>query len=886
MRCFASRATSHVVLGGGAIVAALAIPLATVRGQTQNGTLTGRVSDSSGTGLAAAVTLVGNNRYGVYANADGAYAVTELPAGRYHVEVRFIGFQTDTFSASIVGGQTVRRNVLLRATASTLKTVVVSSPRLNETIAGALEEQKTADNIVTVMSGDEIRSLPNANAAEALARMPGVTSERDEGEGKYVEIRGTPPELQHVTIDGVDVPGTLAHDVRAVKLDDVPSDLLGAIEVHKTLTADLDADAIGGSVNLVTKVPEGAPRGYIAGQYGLITLLDHSNGQGSLTYGGRIGDSQKFGFLLNGSYDRTNRVINDVEPFYSADFLSGGVYTPIPNGSAFNHTYPSSWSQREYNYFRTRYGLGGDLDYRFSPTSSVFLKGLWGAFFDQANRWETNFGSPASDSLIGGTPTALGAGVGKDEENRGPIEHTWGFTGGGRGDMGIVHMEYALNYAGSTATTHDHLQDDYAYSGSSFNYTYNTSRLVPRYFLDASTNAAIQTAGNYPLTTIQTDNELTNGQIFGGRADWLLPYEISGLPAGFKFGAKYSNEHKGYLSNQPPYAFVGATPVTLADFASTFSDPNFYSHICPGCYQVAPFGSMPAVQNYFHEHPGDFQIQSNTLSDQLATFAGTEQIVAGYGMQTIDIGSWHVNAGLRVENTNVGYLGHVASGVSDTAAAAVQRGTHAYTDLFPSVLVRYAIDQNTNVRAAFTGGISRPNYPDLAPSFSAVGATPGSRSNGLSEGNPDLKPERAWNTDLLAEHYFPSVGVLSGGMFYKDISDFIFTRTFLYPGPLPQYAGTFYVSQPQNGPSADLWGFEADYMQHLTFLPGVLQGIGFDVNWTHVESRAAVPLDTTVTYVNQNGTTESPYTTPSATRRSRASFRACTMWRYCTITRP
>src|ERR1700691_6159479 len=130
------------------------------------------------------------------------------------------------------------------------------------------------------MSGDEIRSLPNYDAAEALARMPGVTAERDEGEGKYVEIRGTPPWFQHVTIDGADVPGTLATDVRAVKLDDVPADLLGAIEVSKTLTADQDADAIGGSVNLVTKIPEGAPRGYLSGNLGYQTLESNENGQG------------------------------------------------------------------------------------------------------------------------------------------------------------------------------------------------------------------------------------------------------------------------------------------------------------------------------------------------------------------------------------------------------------------------------------------------------------------------------------------------------------------------------------------------------------------------------------------------------------------------------
>ena len=147
-----------------------------------------------------------------------------------------------------------------------------ASPRLNETKQLALQQQKTAANIVNVMSGDEIRALPNYNAAEAAARIPGVSTERDEGEGKFVQIRGTEPRLSNVTIDGAHVPGTEGGD-RIPKLDDVPADLLGAIQVSKTLRADMDADAIGGSVNLVTKVPEGPPRGYIAAQGGQASLL-------------------------------------------------------------------------------------------------------------------------------------------------------------------------------------------------------------------------------------------------------------------------------------------------------------------------------------------------------------------------------------------------------------------------------------------------------------------------------------------------------------------------------------------------------------------------------------------------------------------------------------
>jgi TonB-dependent receptor len=831
--------------------------------QSPNGTIAGRVVDTSGAPLAADISVIGNSRFGVYAGADGAYAIAELPAGDYRLQAHFIGFKPDTFSVSVTGGQTAYHRVVLHADLNTLKSVVVTSPRMNETTAGALQEQKDADNIVSVMSGDEIRALPNANAAEALARMPGVTAERDEGEGKYVEIRGTPPDFQHVTIDGADVPGTLATDVRAVKLDDVPADLLGAIEVTKTLTADQDARAIGGSVNLVTKVPEGAPRGYFSGNYAYQSLQSNNNGQANLSYGGRVGDVQKFGFLLNGTYDRTNRVINDVEPSYTADVAGGpGGFTPVPNGSGFTHVFPSSWGQREYNYYRTRYGFGGDLDYRFSPTSSIYIKGLWSAFFDEANRWETDV-SGSTDAMVNGVPTVTDGSISNDVANRGPIEHTWGFTSGGKQDLGNVHLSYAANYAGSTATQHNHYQDDYNGTGdlSAFSYTYNNSPLIPTYAVSPAVRGAISNPANYALGTLATDNELNSGQTVGAKADGLLPYQLGGLPASFKFGAKIDNEHKGYLSFQPAYDYAGSNPLTMASFLSTYNNPNFYGHICPGCYMLAPYASLPAVNNYYIHNTGQFQEESGqVLSDNLATFAGTEQVIAGYVMQTLDVHALHINAGLRVENTVVGYAGHATATPSDTIGSTVVHGTSAYTDLFPSVQLRYALDDNTNVRAAVTKGIARPDYIELAPSLNAAGAQPGSITTGITVGNPSLKPEYAWNFDLLGEHYFPSVGVLSGGVFYKDIYDFIFQRTALYTGSLAQYDG-YYATQYENGPSAHLWGAEFDYTQHLTFLPGAWRGIGFDVNYTHVESQAVVPIPgyNTTNYATPQGDTIFPY---------------------------
>jgi TonB-dependent receptor len=275
-----------------------------------------------------------------------------------------------------------------------------------------------------VLPGDEIRALPNYNAAEAAGRMPDVGIERDEGEGKFVQLRGTEPRLSNVTIDGVHVPGT-ENGNRIPKLDAVPSDILGAIEVSKTLTADMDADAIGGSVNLVTKTPEGPPHGYIAGQYGRIGLLSRDVGQTSLTYGGRFGEDAKLGVLLGGSFDRNNRGINDVEPSWAVDSTG--------------RSFPNEWSQRDYTYYRTRYGIGGDVDYRFNDHSSLYLKGLWSLFMNHGTRYVYDISTGASafadtinksalgDSAPSG-PTGYGTGavVTREVSQRTPTEQMWG----------------------------------------------------------------------------------------------------------------------------------------------------------------------------------------------------------------------------------------------------------------------------------------------------------------------------------------------------------------------------------------------------------------------------------------------------------------------------
>jgi TonB-dependent receptor len=799
--------------------------------QDRAGTLAGKVSDSAATPVPSAMLHVVDTRAGTVSGDDGRYRIVGIAPGQHSVVVRRQGFVTDTFVVTIGADQTIEHDVVLRAIPVALSEIVVTaSPRLNETPQAALDKQRKADNIVSIMSGDEIRALPNANAAEAAARIPGVSTERDEGEGKFVQIRGTEPRLSNVTVDGVHIPGTTPGD-RIAKLDDVPTDLLGAIEVTKTLTADMEADAIGGSVNLVTKIPEGAPRGYFSGQLGQSTLLDHRQGQGSGTFGGRFGEDKRLGVLFSGSYDKNDRVINDVELGWT-----------VENG----HSIPVEFDARDYTYYRERYGAGGQLDYRFQDGGTAYVRGLFSLFKNWGTRYRYDISADGVENVNGATATGTGIGMSREVSQRRPTEQLYGFTGGGAKTIGGLDYNLALSYAGTRQSVSDYRTSPFSYSGADLSgLSLDASNpQVPVYHYQNAADAANATnAQNYSLSRYTTSDGLTTGRDLGGQLDATWHYASSTTPGSIKFGIKARDEKKDF--NEANTQFNATMPYTLAQGMGGFSDPNFYNNVT-NAYPLGPVPGDNTVHGAENANPGGFVNATDSLGNLIDSFKGAEKIYAGYVMNTVDIGRLRINVGLRVENTRVDYTGHQEGTDTTTGVTSVSTvsGSSSYTDLFPSVQLRYALGSVTNVRAAVTRAIARPNYSDLAPHISGdtCGGVCNTLTNAASAGNPDLKPQHAWNYDLLFEHYLPAAGIVSGGLFYKQINDFQYDRIAIYNGPATQFDGN-YVSMPVNGGDGHLFGFEADYAQHLWFLPRALQGLGFDVNWTHVSSRATLLQD-------------------------------------------
>src|ERR1700730_15644754 len=347
-----------------------------VLAQSGKGAVTGTVRDSGNSILSGALVELLPLGIKVVSDDQGKFRIPDVPPAEYTLSVSYVGLAVSNVPVLVSPGQEVTANAVLQV-ASRNDQVIVTAERLQGE-AEAINIERTNDNIVQVLPERVINSLPNTNIADAVGRVPSVSLERDEGEGKYVQIRGTEPRLTSVTVNGVNLPSPEGA-VRNIKLDAIPADLVERIEVFKTLSADQDADGIAGTVNLVTRTPSdrpiyafGATGGYNPIQNGF--WRDGFNG----IFGKRFGVSKKFGFLLNGTFDNTNRGIDDLEPGQTigTDPVSGR-----------NVAYSNTEDQRSYSYYRKRYGFSTGIDYNIKPGFSVYARGLYSDFHDYGETW-------------------------------------------------------------------------------------------------------------------------------------------------------------------------------------------------------------------------------------------------------------------------------------------------------------------------------------------------------------------------------------------------------------------------------------------------------------------------------------------------------------------
>ena len=342
--------------------------------QERKGGIRGHVTDNSGGILQGARIELQPKGIIVVSNTQGEFFINDVDPGSFKISITYVGFDGFTKQVTVSAGQIASLDAKLEVGSQNLEVLVTAGRASGE--AEEINRQLTADNLVQVLTSDVIRSLPNANMADALGRLPSVTLERDEGEGKYVQVRGTEPRLTSVTINGINVPSPES-GVRQIKLDAIPADIVESVEINKTLQANMDADGIGGSVNLVTKTAGERPTITLNGMSGYTPIV---NGRGlvetAATMGQRFGSDKRFGALIGGTYDWNGRGIDDIEPVPD-------IATLLPGSPRWFDTI----DQREYRYYRSRWGLAGSTDYKLAEGSNIYLRGFYSDFKNFGDRW-------------------------------------------------------------------------------------------------------------------------------------------------------------------------------------------------------------------------------------------------------------------------------------------------------------------------------------------------------------------------------------------------------------------------------------------------------------------------------------------------------------------
>jgi hypothetical protein len=373
LRCFAQASIVLAACGRGFLAQA----------QSVEGVLQGSVVDPGGAAVpGAALLLTPLNVRGV-TDANGNFRLPGVPAGTYTLTVTYVGFSPLISEVSIAAGQT-GSTVLTLKVANAAESILVEASRPHGE-AEAINEERTADNIKQVMTSDVIRSLPNANVADATGRFPGVTLYRIEGEGVYIQVRGTEPRLTNVTVDGITIPAP-EPTVRQVRLDVIPSDMVDSIEINKTLLANMDGNGIGASVNLRTREAGDQPSFSAYSDGGYTNIM---NGRDSYDVGGTAGKrflaNKRLGLLGNTTFDFNGRGIDNIQP----------ALDPL---STFATPFYDSNTIREYRYYRTRYGFDGSADYRVNEATTLYARGFYSDLKDWGDKW---YYSPVSTAISG-----------------------------------------------------------------------------------------------------------------------------------------------------------------------------------------------------------------------------------------------------------------------------------------------------------------------------------------------------------------------------------------------------------------------------------------------------------------------------------------------------
>lgn len=775
----------------------------------KQGTVRGRIVDGSKQILPGASIYIDKLHTGVTSDINGFYTLPNLDPGTYTLKVSYVGYDPVLINITIPEGKTLEKDVVMKEGVE-LQEVVIGGALQGQN--RAINAQKSNLGITNIVSADQVGKFPDSNIGDALKRISGINVQYDQGEARFGQVRGTSADLSSVTINGNRVPSAEG-DTRNVQLDLIPADMVQTIEVNKVITPDMDADAIGGSINLVTKnSPYKRIISATAGS-GWNKVSEKAQTNLGFTYGDKF-FNDKLGLIVSASYQYAPSGSDNTE-FEWGQTDAGELYL-------------KNYEIRQYYVTRERQSYSAALNWDITSNHKLFFKGIFNNRNDWENRYRTTLKDLNKESVNNTADVRIQTKGGTPDNKNARLEQqrTMDFTLGGEHLLGKVSVDWNVSYAKASEERPNERYIDYVLKKQKF--TPDLSDLRKPYYSPQS-GYKMTLDNTFSLKEVTEEQEDIQEKDFKLNLNLELPLRKGEFGNKLKFGGKLVAKSKDKEKDHYGYEPLNEDGFDSSSFTNIVSQNR--DGFMPGDkYKAGSFISKDYLGNLDLNNSSLFKKTQN-LDEIAVGFNAKETVTAGYLRFDQNLGKkWKMMAGVRLENTHIKYSGMNYDANKDELTHTAE-SKKSYLNVLPSLLVKYDANDELKVRASFTNTISRPKYSALIPNVNIT------KDDEISMGNPDLDATISYNLDLSADYYFKSIGLVSAGVFYKRINDFIVDQRisdYVYNGETYQK-----FTQPKNAGNADLLGVELGYQRDFGFIAPALKHFGFYGNYTYTYTRVS-----------------------------------------------
>lgn len=796
-----------------AVSATVASLAAEVVEETSLGIISGQVTDTERHTLPGATIQIESLHTGVTADINGFYKLPNIKPGTYTLKVSYVGYTPIYKKVSVTNSNKVIVTDIVMSEGLELQEVSVKGAFAGQ--RKALQMQKSAMGVTNVVSADQIGKFPDSNIGDALKRINGINVQYDQGEARFGQVRGTSADLTSVTVNGNRLPSAEG-DTRNVQLDLIPADMVQTIEVSKVVTSDMDGDAIGGSINLVTKNTPYRRVLNFTGSTGYTWI----SGKPQWNVGGTWGDrffGNKLGIMASASYQ----------------YAPGGS-----DNTEFEYVEKKGEIQlkeaqvRQYYVTRERQSYSLALDYQFNPLHKISFKGIYNRRNDWENRYRISYKKLNSDAKDQSIVLQTKAGADDTKGARLERQQTMDFTLDGEHNFGNLKLDWTSSYS---RATEDRPNERYIglklKGGSDMNFGESFVNVGMRQPYSTLSIPAFDEA-KWKLDELCNSDQSIKENEIKERINFTLPLSKGLYGNSLKFGYKYTRKDKE--RNTEYYDYTDAEDKYIPDWKTNITY-KIRDGFMPGSQY--PIGTQFVSKDYMGGIDFNKADGAEVLEEEAGNYEATEQIHAGYLRLDQKLGKrLDATIGLRIENTRLKTSGvnYIMDENDNESLKPTGEYKSNYTNLLPSLLLRYKTGDDGSVRASLTKTMSRPKYSALVANkrFNIA-------DQEATIGDPNIKPTTAWNFDLSIDHYFKSIGMVSLGLFYKDMKNVNIETLGYYTGEELGLTGNeemFEVTQNMNAYDARVYGVEAAYQRDFGFIAPSLRCLGFYGNYTYTHT--------------------------------------------------